>query len=83
MANTRGNKPRTGVEDELYSGRKSFGGERGLGPFKDEHVPQFENDQCLKKNSGDVPAARRATAASPHGLNPNFDVSPKRGKERR
>lgn len=31
MANTRGNKPRTSVESGLYSGRKSFGGEDGLG----------------------------------------------------
>jgi hypothetical protein len=43
------------VSTNFYSGRKSFGGKDGLGKFKDEHAPQFENDQRIDANSGDVP----------------------------
>lgn len=76
MATTSGNKPRKNVEAGLYAGRKSFSGPDGLpkGESKGaDNYPQFENDQCLKRNQGDVPDDRRPSENSRHGLNPAFD----------
>jgi hypothetical protein len=72
----KGNKPRTNVEAGLYAGRKSFSGPDGLPKGESEgadNFPQNDNDQPLKRNSGDVPAARRSAENSRHGLNPAFD----------
>jgi hypothetical protein len=62
------------VEPGLYAGRKSFGGgPDGLGKRDpDCQFPADEINQPLKRNSGDVPDDRRASAGA-HGLNPNFD----------
>jgi hypothetical protein len=69
-------KPKTNVEAMLYTGRT-----KTTFKTKDETEIQDPADRHAEGYSGDVPDSRRS--GDQHGLNPCFDKSPARGKEKK